>query len=171
MEAATHGKLDAVDVLLAAGAQVDVWDDEGGTPLVHAAKYGHAAVVTALLAGGAYPDARYTRVFATAPTEGEGEGEGEGDDGAGQQGEARHVDRTALIDAAARGDLKIVEVLLAGRADPEAQDEAGLTSVVEAATNGHNKVLQALLAGGAYVPLELRHMLNDLATGRKPGDL
>nr|XP_023912318.1 protein arginine N-methyltransferase 2 [Quercus suber]POF10551.1 protein arginine n-methyltransferase 2 [Quercus suber] len=52
-EAARSGDLDNLRALIDSGADVSYFDGEGLTPLMHAAKHGHAAVVKTLLDAGA----------------------------------------------------------------------------------------------------------------------
>lgn len=52
-EAARSGDLDKLRALTDSGADVSYFDGEGLTPLMHAAKHGHAAVVKSLLDAGA----------------------------------------------------------------------------------------------------------------------
>lgn len=54
--AARHGKLDALNRLLTAGAKVDSTDSLGSTPLMEAVKKGHAEIVSVLLNAGANPN-------------------------------------------------------------------------------------------------------------------
>lgn len=52
-EAARSGDTERTKTLIAAGADVSFFDGDGLTPLMHAAKHGHAAVVKCLLEAGA----------------------------------------------------------------------------------------------------------------------
>ena len=52
-EAARSGDLDKLRALIDSGADVSYFDGEDLTPLMHAAKHGHAAVVKTLLDAGA----------------------------------------------------------------------------------------------------------------------
>ncbi|MBS1856922.1 MAG: ankyrin repeat domain-containing protein [Acidobacteria bacterium] len=58
LDSARHGHTKDVEALLAKGADPEMKDKDGRTPLMLAAQYGHAATVKLLLAKGAKPDAR-----------------------------------------------------------------------------------------------------------------
>ncbi|KAL4419244.1 hypothetical protein ABPG77_001182 [Micractinium sp. CCAP 211/92] len=89
----------------------------GYTPLIYAAREGHAAVVQLLLESGAAPDA------ATA---------------AGRS--------TALHRAAWMGHIDVVHTLLAAGATPGLQDADGQTALHKAVQRGHSGVAAVLLA-------------------------
>jgi len=59
--------------------------------------------------------------------------------------------RTALDAASQRGDLDVVQALLAKGADVNAKDNNGLTALMLASPSGRVDVVQALLAKGADV--------------------
>jgi len=84
-----------VKALLAAGVDVDVYDEFGCTALFWAATNNHAGIVELLIEKKAYLDA-----------------------GAGSGG-------TPLARAAYEGHLKIIELLIAGGADVNAKDTTG----------------------------------------------
>lgn len=52
-EASRNGDLDKVIALINCGADVSYFGNDGFTPLMHGAKFGHAAVVKVLLEAGA----------------------------------------------------------------------------------------------------------------------
>jgi ankyrin repeat protein len=56
---------------------------------------------------------------------------------------------TPLQSAAAAGHVKVVEMLLKHRADPNAQEQGGYTPLHAAAQNGDLAMIRALLYGGA----------------------
>jgi ankyrin repeat protein len=56
--AAIWGYLEAIELLIRAGANVNSVGDMGYTPLLHAVAYGHLAAIRVLLSGGASPHVR-----------------------------------------------------------------------------------------------------------------
>jgi ankyrin repeat protein len=106
--AARGGSVDVIEVLVAAGADVDLRDRDGDgwTPLLHAVHKRQPAAVLTLLEAGAAPDL------------------------------ARDGGMTALIMAAGYGDAEIVAALLDHGADPRAQTSGGLTALWTASGGG-----------------------------------
>jgi len=114
---------EAVELLLAAGAQVDAADDHGITPLWLAAANGaRADIVQRLLRAGGNPNAAHS------------------------SGES------ALMSAARSGNLAAVRLLLAAGADVTVRERArGQTALMWAAAQGHADVVQQLIDAGADV--------------------
>jgi tetratricopeptide (TPR) repeat protein/ankyrin repeat protein len=118
--AAACGSEACVRALLAAGADKDVGDHQGATPLAFAARRGHAACALALLEAGADANAG---------------------DVAG---------RTPLHWAcAADGSCELVAALLRGDADANARDRGGQTPLHWAAKLANAAAVRVLLAHGA----------------------
>jgi uncharacterized protein len=123
VDAIMAGDAEAVDRLATPGT-VNTAGDGGVTPLMLAARRGHAAVVAKLLAAGAAVDAIDDRGF------------------------------TALFHGCYdpeedRGRPEVVELLLRAGADKEATIGYGVRPLMYAAGNGEAGVVQVLLQGGA----------------------
>lgn len=141
-----RNRLDVVEVLLAAGATVDVFDAaglglvdrlagilddrpelaqaaaaDGFTPLQLASFFGHAEAVRVLLDRGA-------------------------DVGAVS---ANPMHLQALHSAAAGGHADVVRLLLEAGADPNARQQRGFTPLMAAAARGDEALVQVLLDAGA----------------------
>ena len=125
MVAASRGNLEAIDLLLAAGADpgpaAPTRDVSGFTALMAAAYYGHPEAAAALLQAGAEPGATDNHYYG----------------------------ETALMLAVKRGDFQTVKVLLDGGADAGAANRAGVTALMYAASYGRLKIIKLLLAAGA----------------------
>lgn len=106
VDAALAGDAEIVSLLLSRGAQLDVRAPDGTTPLHHAARRGHHAVVT-VLASAMRANAPASVLDAPA-------------------GPRR---RTALHDAAAAGSIDAVTALLRLGADPNKRDTFGQTAL------------------------------------------
>jgi ankyrin repeat protein len=161
--AADSGQAQAIELLLAAGADVNAvaaYDTDAGynsglgeTPLLVASVAGHAAVMQQLLAAGADVDAAdvdgCTALYNAA----------EAGDGqvvqllldAGADVNAVNADRESpLHRAAEQGDAKLTQLLLtAGAVADGAREAAKATPLHYAALHGHLSTAKVLLAAGA----------------------
>ena len=96
-KAAERGNIEAVKQHLAAGVDVNAKSDDGGTPLLYAAAYGHRKIVELLIAAGADVNVK------------------------------NENGKTTLHFAVLNGRKVIVELLIAKGADVNAKDEDGET--------------------------------------------
>jgi ankyrin repeat protein len=119
-EAARLGRVDLIDPLLKAGADIDGTDKRGFTPLILAAYNGQGGAVEALLERGA---------DACKPDGGQG--------------------NTAQMGVAFKGDDAIAARLLKTRCDVDARNKAGQTALMMAALFGRTAQIELLLAAGA----------------------
>ena len=148
MEAAFNGDLEEVQRLVSAGAVVDAADPDQRTSLMWAAFNGHTAVVDFLLEQGAKlnakdsngrnalmyassgPFAETVDLLLTKGAEVNVQGTLEG--------------FTALMTAAAEGQVDVVRLLLAYGADPSLTDQDGDTAASFARQNDHSEVVSLL---------------------------
>ena len=132
MEAARNGDTKTALALLAEAqdiaARIELLNQtqDGMAALMFASGNGHAATVSALIAGGANVNA------------------------AGRHG------MTALMWASGNGHAATVSALIAGGANVNAADQYGETALTWASQNGHTAAVSALIAGGANVHAEDR---------------
>ena len=147
-EAAYAGNLEEVRRLLEEGIAVDVLDPEGRTPLMWASFNGHTAVSALLLENGAAINTRERNGRTALMYASSGPFAGtvgllleKGAD-VNLQGTAEGF--TALMTAAAEGQVEVVRVLLAYGADPDLEDVDGDTAESFATQNGHSQVVAAL---------------------------
>ena len=141
MYAAAAGRMAALAMLLDHGARVDARSRTGWTALTLAAVKGHPDVVQRLLRAGA--DINAADVYGWTPLMRAVHEQRHGAvqvllDAPGVDVDARNEHgSTALHLAAQRGDRPIVEHLLAGGANPELEDQEGLTPSEIASMTGH----------------------------------
>lgn len=120
--ACTNGNSAIVDALLKAGADPNTPIPGGETPLMTASRTGKVPPIKAVLARGAVVDYR-------EPVRGQ----------------------TALMWAAAEGNVDAVNILIQAGADVHARIDSGFTPLLFAAREGRIGVVQALLKAGADV--------------------
>ncbi len=117
--AAANGHVEALKVLIEAGAELDAGGSLGLTALMCASERGCVEVAKTLLDAGADPNAR---------------------------GESTS---TALIRAAAHGHVEVVRTLIQAGAALNLSEIDGYTSLMRAAENGHVEVARVLITAGA----------------------
>ena len=158
--AANEGLTKVVSLLLKAGANPNIKDDDGVTALNKAALKGYTEIVSLLLKAGANPnikvkngvtaliDAAYNNhidvvkelintkrkfIFNFRKTN--------------LNATNRHG-MTALIWAADQGHVDVVKLLLDAGADPHITEEKGLTALIIAADKSHTEIVRLLLDAG-----------------------
>ncbi len=130
IEAASGGHIDTLEVLLKAGAQADIQDDEGVTALFKASEQGYITAVALLLAHQADPNLY------------------------------DNIGRTPLMVASRNGYQNIVEALIAHDAEVNAIEKlepnshrdisiGGMTALIYASRGGHAGIAEFLLKNGA----------------------
>jgi ankyrin repeat protein len=143
MLAALRGNMDAVDRLIAQGAEVNATNRAGGTALMTAAIQGHSEVVRLLISKKATVNAKNNKGW------------------------------TALMYAAWNGHTDVVKTLLAKGAEVNAQNNEGWTALMYATWKGQLATVQVLLAGRALVatPNQAGESALTLAAHRGHGDI
>ena len=156
---------EAVQVLLDAGANVDVQNKEGATALMAASVRGHTATVQVLLDAGANVDVQ-NKEGATAFMAASMKGHtatvqvllAAGADVNAQINNPGNLEVhgfTALMIASMGGHAATVQALLAAGADPNLQSKIGATALILASGVGHTATVQALLAAEANVNAQI----------------
>jgi len=144
--------IEAVDLLLAAGASAQQQDSRGRSPLGTALQQNNPEMVERLIRAGAaarQPGNTGAPLLVEAAAAGQLPlaelllRSGAAVDAADSLG------RTPLMVAATRDDLPLLELLLKAGASARARDAAGRDSLMQAALSGSGKALQRLLATGA----------------------
>lgn len=143
----------ALDLLAAAGADLDSPTSTGRTPLLIALQEGRAEMARELLARGASPDARVgtgeTVLYCACEGGVEDVVRARLDSGAEDARMARADGQTALVVAARGGHERVTRLLLDRGADPNAFGRRGRTPLSAAAEHCHVSVMRLLLAAGA----------------------
>jgi ankyrin repeat protein len=148
MESAFNGDLETVQQLVAAGISVSVRDLEERTPLMWSAFNGHTPVVSFLLDQGAEVDAQDNHNRTALMYASTGPFKETVDllliNGADTNIQGTQEGFTALMNAAAEGELDVVRVLLINGANPELKDQDGDTAEDFAEQKGHTAVVSLL---------------------------
>jgi ankyrin repeat protein len=169
MYAAYHGLKIVVEGLCANNDNIEAADDAGMTALHYAARNGYLDVVQLLMEHGANElrtDLGGQAVFYHAAAEGQSNvvdfllkrsaAQNTDSDGAKKLVDAREKtqDRTALVDAAALGQIDVMNLLLDAGADVNARTNTGNTVLMVAAYNSQEAAVRLLISRGADVTLK-----------------
>jgi ankyrin repeat protein len=147
-DAALNGRAGDVAALLKAGISPDTLDQEGRTPLIYAAFNGNTEIMSTLIRNGA--DVNKADNYGRTPLMMAASGpyplavkmllD--------QKADPNLVDKeehfTALMYAAAEGQLEVVKILLSYKADPNLKDIDGDDALTFARNNGHKAVVAQL---------------------------
>ncbi|WP_103666799.1 ankyrin repeat domain-containing protein [Pseudanabaena sp. BC1403] len=137
MEAAFHGNLEMVKLLVAYGADVSAWG-QGETAIMSAAHGQHQAIY----------DYLYPLVDAETRRYADKHGQKALDNARKRQSRLANKIGEKLGEAAMYGKLAEVQKLLASGADPNIITECGKSPLMLAAMYGHKNVISALLKAG-----------------------
>ncbi|WP_250294742.1 ankyrin repeat domain-containing protein [Wolbachia endosymbiont of Oedothorax gibbosus] len=153
--AVKNNDIGRVSALIAGGANVNIADEYGYTPLHVAVMHGHIDVVNILMASKANVDAmdktyKYTPLY-WAARNGYIEIVKVLIAGKASVNTANKYGYTPLHEAAQNGYIEIVGILILGKADVNTADEYGYTPLHGATQYGHIDVVNALIAGKANV--------------------
>lgn len=146
-KAAYRGDLNKMKELLAAGADPNMTDKKGLTPLMLATQKKHKDIMAVLISRGAYVNAKlkhgFTALFYPCMF-------GRADIAkllidSGADINAREDGNTPLMWAAFRGHVDIVELLLANGANPEITDDTGKITAAHMARGINQNTIRELL--------------------------
>lgn len=162
--AAQGGHLDCVNILIEAGADVTVRDDEDRTPLLLAVKGNYADVAIALVKAGADPNTPYVDddgvshnlLFDSLVVENSEFAALLIESGADIYTEDEHK-VTTLLQASHRGMTPIVKALIEKNSKPEWVDAASdenITPLIAASSEGHLEIVKMLVNAKANVNLK-----------------
>jgi len=147
-EAALNGQSAQVTAHIEAGTDVNLKDREERTPLMYASFNGHIEVIKGLVKKGA--DINLQDIYGRSALMMASSGPYPVavklllDHGADPNLVDKDEHFTALMYAAAEGQLDVVKLLLAHGADPDAKDVDGDYAVTFAGNNGHSEVVSLL---------------------------
>jgi hypothetical protein len=142
MVAVSAGDAARVKSLIEAGADVELRDNGGWTPLISAARRGHVQVVEVLLEHGANPNVS----------------------------ESDNMAMTPLTWAVSDDDPRMVQALLAHGADVNVANGAGYTPLMHAAITGDSEIASALLDKGADINAQAKDGKTALALAQSKRD-
>lgn len=144
----SQGRIKAVELLIEAGANVDLQDFDGDTPLHEAAREKHSKVASLLLHAGAEPNLRNSyglTPFLLACFKGTLDCVLEILPFVGDINDCAYDGNTGIILATQRGALDVVRFLLGNDANPDLPNYEGALPLYIALVQGHAKLFQLLL--------------------------
>jgi uncharacterized protein len=175
--AVVQDQIDVVQFLLDNGADPNIPNKNGLTPLEHACghdKTNGMILAKMLLAKGALVNPTNYNKLLTTPLDWAVTSDNTDlvklllNAGADAKASDDNGD-TALYTAASRGDLEIAEMLIAQGADVNSKINGGTTSLHEAAWNGHEAMMKLLLSKGAEADAKRIDGLTPLINAAGPG--
>jgi ankyrin repeat protein len=147
-EAALNGQLEMVKDLLGKGLNVNLKDQDGRTPLMYASFNGHVEIIQLLIDKGAQVNVfdSYGRTPLMMASSGPYPEAVKFllDHNADPNVADKEEHFTALMFAAAEGQLDVVKILLSNKANPFLKDIDGDDAMTFAANNGHKEVAALL---------------------------
>lgn len=149
-ELAREGDVLSAEVIIAAGGEVDLADDEGRRPLHEAAFFGQKEMVSFLLSCGAVIDAPihpfgHTALYYAVERGHIDVAKALIERGASRAVQDRLTGQGLLHLAAASGDLPMIGLLIAAGVDVFQEDKRGMTARDIAGRKGHKSVESVLL--------------------------
>jgi ankyrin repeat protein len=148
MQSAYKGQLEATKAAVAKGANVNVQETKGRTPLILAASAGHTSVVEALLSSGAdinlTDNDRQSALMYAAKASQDEVAAVLLENGAEVNVQSKKAGITALMLASVSNNIDLVEALLDQGADPSALDRLGRSAFFLADKKGNSEVAKLL---------------------------
>lgn len=150
--AAQRSNVDIVQLLVSHGADIHQRRSDGRTPHTIASLYGNQEVAAWLLQQGATDELTPFERFVAACTGGDrARADSMLAKHPGLRDELQAEHHRMLSVPAERGDIKVLETMLACGFDPNTRDHDGVTPLHHAAMAGQSESVRILLAGGASV--------------------
>ena len=128
-----NGHAETVELLLNRGANPNLKDERGVSPLRLAAEYGHLEVVNILLAAGADPNIK-----------------------------TKDYGNLALHAACSNGHIDIISILLEQGDHLNLKNRIGMTPLIMAARHGHDDLVKMLIEQGAIIDIKEKSGLTAL---------
>jgi ankyrin repeat protein len=151
MTAARFGQENVIEVLIEAGANIEVADPDGFTALWWATKVGALESMKVLMAAGADMENRREGCYLLAERFGPHLKGFSRLSKMEAKTEAGRTGQTVLVLSAQTGLAESVRLLINAGANIEAEDDNKVTALCRAACNGHQEIVKLLLDAGANI--------------------